>query len=269
MAGESLNTQQRMDVALDALMDDESQQKKEQAEKEKQRQQEKEKQKQRELRKQQQQQNKQNKQKNQRSSNKTKNRSGHKSKNGGRKTSGHGNARRGQRTSKNSGKLKKKGSDINLSLSPLPAPTMKKDESVTNSNWGLNDQSVTSVNASGRRIRQYRMTLVGYSKVGKTALCTQFVENKFKNDYPRHKELLFKKKIDLPEMPTYRFMVDILGKSCMFCNVMHYAICNVVVTVPSYKWFRWTGVLFLLLPACTFADSLLLFLLFLRIFNNF
>ena len=184
MADESLTTQQRMDVALDALMDDESQQKKEQAEKEKQRQQEKEKQKQRELSKHRH----QNKQNRRRTSKK-----GHK-------------------------KLQKKGSD-NLSLSPLPAPTTSKDESGTNSNWGLNDYSVTSVNVSGRQIRQYRVTLVGYSRVGKTALCTQFVENKFKNDYPRHKELLFKKKIDLPEMPEYRFMVDMLGKSSMLYNV--------------------------------------------------
>ena len=54
------------------------------------------------------------------------------------------------------------------------------------------------------------MTLVGYTKVGKTALCTQFVQNKFKNDYPRHKELLFQKRVDLPEMPAYTFIIDIL-----------------------------------------------------------
>ena len=91
-------------------------------------------------------------------------------------------------------------------------PSTKQDESGTTSasNWGLNDYTVTSTNASGRRVKQYRMTLVGYRGVGKTALCTQFVENKFRNDYPEHKELLFKKKMDLPEMPTYRFMVDIL-----------------------------------------------------------
>ena len=62
------------------------------------------------------------------------------------------------------------------------------------------------------------MTMVGYSRCGKSALCSRFVENKFKNEHPKHKELLFKKQIDLPEMPMYRFMLDILG-------MIYYMIC--------------------------------------------
>ena len=110
-------------------------------------------------------------------------------------------------------------------LTPLPAPTKKgRDESAMESNWGMGDGvESTQVNNGGRKVRQYRMTIVGYSRVGKSALCSRFCDDSFKNDHPKHKELLFKKIIDLPEMPTYRFFLDILGMSFVIIEqLIHY-----------------------------------------------
>ena len=79
------------------------------------------------------------------------------------------------------------------------------------SNWNLTNNISQSIKSNKNiKIRECRMTLVGFGGVGKSSLCSQFVDNKFENKYPKHESLLFKKMIDLPEMPTFRFNLDIL-----------------------------------------------------------